>query len=155
MMNRSSITTLQGQKRRDAGIRAASKHVTKLLLHKQYARPSRATRALRVGHPALPIMSTIPPGEHPDGDGQREDAPRSDSTAPTGTQPELAEMDTTPDQPEETWDDIPEEIMELDTEDIRTRIRLIENDIRVCLITFLSVNQFNVGTRLCAQSSCG
>ncbi|KAI0276490.1 26S proteasome subunit P45 [Russula aff. rugulosa BPL654] len=41
-------------------------------------------------------------------------------------------MDTTPDQPaEETWDDIPEEIMELDTEDILTRIRLIDNDIKV------------------------
>jgi 26S proteasome regulatory subunit T5 len=43
-------------------------------------------------------------------------------------------MDTTPDQPpEETWDDIPEEIMELDTEDILTRIRLIDNDIKVRL----------------------
>jgi 26S proteasome regulatory subunit T5 len=100
-------------------------------------------------------MSTIPPGEHPNGDGQRTDAPRPDPIAPTDTQPELAEMDTTPDQPEETWDDIPEEIMELDTEDVLTRIRLIENDIKVCHVTFLGVNQFNVGTRLCAQSSCG
>jgi 26S proteasome regulatory subunit T5 len=45
-------------------------------------------------------------------------------------------MDTTPDQAEETWDDIPEEIMELDTDDILTRIRLIENDIKVRLVTF-------------------
>ena len=81
-------------------------------------------------------MSTVPPGEHPNNDGQRSDAPKSDSEAPTGTQSEVAEMDTTPDQPEETWDDIPEEIMELDTEDIRTRIRLIDNDIKVRLSAF-------------------
>ena len=41
-------------------------------------------------------------------------------------------MDTTPDQPpEETWDDIPEEIKALTTEEILTRIRLIDNDIKV------------------------
>ena len=44
-------------------------------------------------------------------------------------------MDTAPDQPpEETWDDIPEEIMALTTEEIQTRARLIDNDIKV---TFL------------------
>lgn len=41
-------------------------------------------------------------------------------------------MDTTPDQPpEETWDDIPEDILSLSTDEILTRIRLIENDIKV------------------------
>lgn len=41
-------------------------------------------------------------------------------------------MDTAPDQPpEENWDDIPEEIMALPTEDIQTRTRLIDNDIKV------------------------
>ena len=81
-------------------------------------------------------MSTVPPGEHPNNDGQRSDEPKSDPAAPTGTQSEVAEMDTTPDQPEETWDDIPEEIMELDTEDVLTRIRLIDNDIKVRLVAF-------------------
>lgn len=47
-------------------------------------------------------------------------------------------MDTTPDQPpEETWDDIPEEIMELDTDDVLTRIRLIDNDIKVRILQSL------------------
>lgn len=44
-------------------------------------------------------------------------------------------MDTAPDQPpEETWDDIPEEIMALPTEDIQTRTRLIDNDIKVMFL---------------------
>ena len=41
-------------------------------------------------------------------------------------------MDTTPDQPaEETWADIPEDVMALSTDEILTRIRLIDNDIKV------------------------
>ncbi|KAF8476694.1 26S proteasome subunit P45 [Russula ochroleuca] len=77
-------------------------------------------------------MSALPPAEHPNNSGQTSDANKSDSANPTSTPPEVAEMDTTPDQPpEETWDDIPEEIMDLDTEDILTRIRLIDNDIKV------------------------
>ena len=41
-------------------------------------------------------------------------------------------MDTTSDQPaEETWADIPEDIMALSTDEILTRIRLIDNDIKV------------------------
>jgi len=41
-------------------------------------------------------------------------------------------MDTTPDQPaEETWDDIPEDVLNATTDEISTRIRLIDNDIKV------------------------
>lgn len=41
-------------------------------------------------------------------------------------------MDTTPDQPpEETWSDIPEDILSLTTEEVTTRTRLIDNDLRV------------------------
>lgn len=41
-------------------------------------------------------------------------------------------MDITPDHPpEETWDDIPADILSLSTDEILTRIRLIENDIKV------------------------
>lgn len=43
-------------------------------------------------------------------------------------------MDTTPDQPkEETWDDIPSEVMGLSSEEIMTRTRLIDNDIKALL----------------------
>ncbi|KAI0689070.1 26S proteasome subunit P45 [Cytidiella melzeri] len=41
-------------------------------------------------------------------------------------------MDTTSDQPpEEKWEDIPEDVLALPTEDIMTRTRLIDNDLRV------------------------
>lgn len=41
-------------------------------------------------------------------------------------------MDTTPDAPEaESWADIPEEILQLSTEDIVQRTRLIDNDMKV------------------------
>lgn len=44
-------------------------------------------------------------------------------------------MDTTPDHPpEETWDDIPADILSLSTDEILTRIRLIENDIKARVI---------------------
>ena len=42
-------------------------------------------------------------------------------------------MDVTPDTPEETWSDLPEEILTLSTDEILTRTRLIENDIKVVL----------------------
>ena len=49
-------------------------------------------------------------------------------------------MDTTPDAPpEETWDDIPEEVMSLSTDEILTRIRLLDNDIKVRYILLVSV----------------
>ena len=82
-------------------------------------------------------MSALPPAEPPNNNGQPNDANKSESDDSSSAQAEVAEMDTTPDQPaEETWDDIPEEIMELDTEDILTRIRLIDNDIKVRCFPF-------------------
>ena len=51
-------------------------------------------------------------------------------------------MDTTPDQPaEETWADIPEDIMSLKTDEILTRTRLIDNDVKVSLLTFYDIAQ--------------
>jgi hypothetical protein len=48
------------------------------------------------------------------------------------SQADAVEMDTTPDAPaEETWEDIPEDVLASTTEDIMTRVRLIENDIKV------------------------
>ena len=85
-------------------------------------------------------MSTLPPAEHPNNNDQPNDANKSESADSSSVQAEIAEMDTTPDQlPEETWDDIPEEIMELDTEDILTRIRLIDNDIKVRSLLFVAI----------------
>ena len=103
------------------------------------------------------IMSALPPAEHPNNNGQPSDANKSDSENPTSTLAEVAEMDTTPDQPpEETWDDIPEEIMDLDTEDVLTRIRLIDNDIKVRLCVCGGIiSIMNFGIRSCVQSSCG
>ncbi|KAK2459686.1 hypothetical protein APHAL10511_008331 [Amanita phalloides] len=79
------------------------------------------------------MASTQPPNDPPSNNNnsaqkQPEEPSQEGTNAPDGT----AEMDTTPDvQPEETWDDIPEEIQSLSTDEILTRIRLIENDIKV------------------------
>ena len=76
------------------------------------------------------MSSTVPPSSdppnNPEGDSNE---PKPSSNEPSQ---ETAAMDTTPDQPpEETWADIPEEVMSLSTDEILTRIRLIENDIKV------------------------
>ena len=68
-----------------------------------------------------------PPPEILPQDKQPESQPSAQPSAQDG-----AAMDTTPDQPpEETWDDIPTDILSLTTDEILTRIRLIENDIKV------------------------
>lgn len=65
-----------------------------------------------------------------------EDASTSESTpllAETNDSTADASMDTTPDQPpEETWEDIPDDVRNAGAEEIGTRARLIDNDIRVC-----------------------
>ncbi|KAI0917188.1 26S proteasome regulatory subunit 6A-A [Taiwanofungus camphoratus] len=77
------------------------------------------------------MSSTTPPNPPPrDNSEKKPKSSQSASTAPSTAQ-ETA-MDTTPDQPaEETWADIPEEIMTLSTDEILTRIRLIDNDLKV------------------------
>lgn len=90
-------------------------------------------------------MEALPPTEQPNNNGQGSDADKSRSADSTSPQLEVTEMDTTPDQPpEETWDDIPEEIMELDTEDVLTRIRLIDNDIKVRFFAHRRRNEINI-----------
>lgn len=67
-----------------------------------------------------------PPPSNPEKPADGEESPSAPNPATEG------EMDTTPDQPaEETWEDIPEDIKSLGTDEILTRIRLIENDIKV------------------------
>ena len=69
-----------------------------------------------------------PPPEIPPQDKQ----PESQLTTAPPPGQDAAAMDTTPDQPpEETWDDIPADILSLSTDEILTRTRLIENDIKV------------------------
>ncbi|OCH92862.1 26S proteasome subunit P45 [Obba rivulosa] len=75
------------------------------------------------------MASIQPPNPPPENNNEKDpDAPSSSTPAP---QTEAA-MDTTPDvPPEEDWSDIPEDIISLPTDDIFTRIRLIDNDVKV------------------------
>ena len=84
-----------------------------------------------------PTMSSAqppsqPPNNPPSGEKPDEQPLLLSQTQPEARPAEDAVMDTAPDQPpEESWDDIPEEIMALPIEDIQTRTRLIDNDIKV------------------------
>jgi len=77
------------------------------------------------------MSSTPPPNPSPANDKKEEETPL---LAETSTN-ENADMDTSPDAPppppEETWDDIPEDIRALPADEINTRTRLIDNDIKV------------------------
>ncbi|KAG5650128.1 26S proteasome regulatory subunit 6A-B [Sphagnurus paluster] len=74
-------------------------------------------------------MSALPPPNNPPSNSEKKPENVSTSSIP---QPDAAAMDIASDGPaEETWADIPEEIMALSTDEILTRIRLIDNDIKV------------------------
>lgn len=74
-------------------------------------------------------MSSAPPPNDPPSNPEKQ---AESQPTPAVTAPQEAAMDTAPDQPaEETWADIPEDVMALGTDEILTRIRLIENDIKV------------------------
>ncbi len=78
-------------------------------------------------------MSTAPPSSDPPPNNEK----KPEVTGPSGpTSGEgTSAMDVTPDAPpEETWDDIPEDILALSTDEIITRTRLIDNDIKVGLL---------------------
>ncbi|KAK7056904.1 26S proteasome regulatory subunit 6A [Paramarasmius palmivorus] len=76
------------------------------------------------------MSSSAPPPDQPTNpEKQPETSPQSSNGEQN--QQDSAAMDTEPDRKEETWDDIPEDIMSLSTDDILTRIRLIDNDIKV------------------------
>ncbi|EIW81020.1 26S proteasome subunit P45 [Coniophora puteana RWD-64-598 SS2] len=75
------------------------------------------------------MSSTQPPSGPPDNNEKKPEETSQPSNAPAAP---AEAMDTTPDQPaEETWADIPEDIMALPTDEISTRARLIDNDIKV------------------------
>ncbi|KAF8158205.1 26S proteasome subunit P45 [Crassisporium funariophilum] len=73
-------------------------------------------------------MSSAPPPSNPPPNSEK----KADSSAPSASAAAEAAMDETPDLPvEETWDDLPEDILTLSTDEIMTRTRLIDNDIKV------------------------
>ncbi|RDB18049.1 26S protease regulatory subunit 6A [Hypsizygus marmoreus] len=75
-------------------------------------------------------MSSLPPPSNPPPNPEKK--PEDAHSAPPAAPADSTAMDTTSDAPaEETWADIPEDIMSLSTDEILTRIRLIENDIKV------------------------
>ncbi|KAL0580655.1 26S proteasome regulatory subunit 6A [Marasmius crinis-equi] len=76
------------------------------------------------------MSSSAPPPEQPSNNPEKQAENASQASSKEQPQQDAA-MDTAPDQTEETWDDIPEDIMSLPTDDILTRIRLIDNDIKV------------------------
>lgn len=85
------------------------------------------------------MSSAQPPNQPPeqnDNNGEQKPEIEASSSAPAAAE-NGNKMDTAPDQPpEETWEDIPEEIRSLSTEEVATRARLIENDLRVGLLQF-------------------
>jgi 26S proteasome regulatory subunit T5 len=79
------------------------------------------------------MSSVNPPNPPPNPPASDPAKPEENATASQQQPPvEDAPMDTTPDAPpEENWDDIPEDVFISPVEDILTRVRLIENDIKV------------------------
>ncbi|KAF9485921.1 26S proteasome subunit P45 [Pholiota conissans] len=75
------------------------------------------------------MSSAPPPSNPPPNPEKKPDTPQAqDASAPT----EASAMDVTPDvPPEDTFDDIPEDILNLSADEILTRARLIENDLKV------------------------
>ena len=74
-------------------------------------------------------MSSIPPPSNPPPNPEKKPEVSNSSVPPSQ---DASAMDTTSDPPvQETWADIPEDIMALSTDEILTRIRLIDNDIKV------------------------
>jgi 26S proteasome regulatory subunit T5 len=79
---------------------------------------------------ALSLNAEQPPNLPPN-DEKKPEAPQQ-SEGTTTTAADTSAMDVQPEQPpEETWDDIPSDVLESVTDEIMTRVRLIENDIKV------------------------
>jgi 26S proteasome regulatory subunit T5 len=89
-------------------------------------------------------MSSQPPNP-PVQPPNNEKAPEASSASSSTPAPADAAMNTAPDQPaEETWDDIPEDIMVLPTDEILTRVRLLDNDIKVCAYALVQEKTTNI-----------
>jgi len=78
----------------------------------------------------MSTTSQQPPNQPPD-EKKPEETPQKAEGA-TEENAEADAMDVQPEEPaEETWEDIPEDVIVLPSEDIATRVRLLENDIKV------------------------
>lgn len=85
-------------------------------------------------------MSSTNPQDQPPIDVKEEGASSS-----TSQEPQEVAMDTTPDQIEESWDDIPDDVLNSTPDEIFTRTRLIDNDIKVCYLILLPKVSTNSG----------
>lgn len=92
------------------------------------------------------MSAAQPPAQPPNNNGGNPE--KAPETAPGAPNADDASMDTAPDQPpEETWEDIPEDVMSLTTEEVMTRVRLLDNDIKVSKfsITYFVWTRCNAG----------
>lgn len=77
-------------------------------------------------------MSSSTPPPNPPNNAEKEPLISTSETPSNPPATTEGAMDTTPDEtPEDTFEDLPEDIRSLPTEDILTRIRLIDNDVKV------------------------
>lgn len=103
-----------------------------------WRRPPQRSPSSRPSLPSLchPTMSTPsePPNPPPSSNAaEKAPAQPSSSTQPPADGAAPMETDAPTEEPVvETWEDLPEEIRNSSPEEIMTRIRLIENDIKVC-----------------------
>ena len=67
-----------------------------------------------------------PPPENNNPNDEKKQEPEASSSSPAQAEDASAAMDTDEQPAEEKWDDIPEDVLVLPTEDILTRTRLIE-----------------------------
>lgn len=95
----------------------------------QVAKPNRVAYASR----PPPMSSAQPPEQPPSRDDEKAPLLSSDAPSSTAQPAEGDKMDTTPDPPAETWSDLPEELLTASADEIISRRRLIENDIRVSI----------------------
>jgi 26S proteasome regulatory subunit T5 len=77
-------------------------------------------------------MASLPPSSNPPPNPEKKPEEKKDESSPSSnSEEEKMDTDAPQPEPEETWDDIPEDIMELNTDEILTRIRLFDNDLKV------------------------
>jgi 26S proteasome regulatory subunit T5 len=93
------------------------------------------------------MSSAEPPAQPPSGDPSKPGPSKSDQPSNTNDAQSPADadkMDATPEPPAETWSDLPEELLTAAADEIVSRRRLIENDIRVRTIRAKSLEYCDV-----------
>lgn len=77
------------------------------------------------------MSSAQPPEQPPSRNDQKPEPSSSNAASTVQLTTEADSMEVTPEPPAETWSDIPEELLTAPADDIISRRRLIENEIRV------------------------